>query len=310
MATVLARCGWCRGSELYESYHDNEWGKPVHDERKMFEFLLLETFQAGLSWITVLKKREAFRAVFHQFEIARVANMTEKEIKDALQNARIIRHEAKIRAAITNAQCVLELHARGRTLVDFFWSYVDGTPVQNAWNDLSEIPAKTDLAVLFGNTDFRIYTILRDPELENLVLEKAHHFWHEHVLKDVPPPAQTPEDCQLLFQRSDPSKTLEANAETLALLERLQTLHYQGNACDEEITALKTQIMAQMQDAEVLAHQGQVLATWKAPKPSYRLDAKRLEAEERAIYEKYKVASLVSRRFVIKDSTQARAASH
>ena len=169
---------------------------------------------------------------------------------------------------------------------------------------------KTDLAVLFGNTDFRIYTILRDPELENLVLEKAHHFWHEHVLKNQPPPAQTPEDCQLLFQRGDSSKTLEANAETLALLERLQTLHYQGNACEEEITTLKTQIMAQMQDAEVLAHQGQVLATWKAPKASYRLDAKRLEAEERAIYEKYKVASQVSRRFVLKDTSQARTTSH
>ena len=169
---------------------------------------------------------------------------------------------------------------------------------------------KTDLAVLFGNTDFRIYTIVRDPELENLVLEKAHHFWHEHVLKDLPPPVQSPEDCQMLFQRGDPSKTLEANPETLALLARLQALHYQGNACEEEITTLKTQIMAQMQDAEVLAHQGQVLATWKAPKPSFRLDAKRLEAEERAIYEKYKVASQVSRRFVLKDTTQARAASH
>jgi len=168
---------------------------------------------------------------------------------------------------------------------------------------------RADIAVLIGNTDFRIYTILRDPELENLVLEKAHHFWHEHVLKDIPPPAQTPEDCQLLFQRSDPSKTLEANAETLALLERLQTLHYQGNACDEEITALKTQIMAQMQDAEVLAHQGQVLATWKAPKASYRLDAKRLETEERAIYEKYKVASQVSRRFVLKETAQTRNAT-
>jgi predicted phage-related endonuclease len=169
---------------------------------------------------------------------------------------------------------------------------------------------KTDLAVLFGNTDFRIYCIARDRELENLILEKAHHFWHEHVLKDVPPPLQTLDDCQLLFQRGDPAKTLEANPETLALLERLQTLNYQGNACEEEITILKTQIMAQMQDAEVLAHQGQVLATWKAPKASFRLDAKRLEAEERAIYEKYKVASQVSRRFVLKDTSQTRAASH
>ena len=90
--------------------------------------------------------------------------------------------------------------------------------------------AKTDLAVLFGNTDFRIYTIVRDPELENLVLEKAHHFWHEHVLKDLPPPVQSPEDCQLLFQRGDPSKTLEANPEILALLARLQTLNQQIQA--------------------------------------------------------------------------------
>ena len=169
---------------------------------------------------------------------------------------------------------------------------------------------RADIAVLFGNTDFRVYCIARDRELENLVLEKAHHFWHEHVLKDIPPPAQTLDDCQMLFQRGDPSKTLEANAETLALLERLQTLHYQGNACEEEITVLKTQIMAQMQDAEVLAHQGQVLATWKTPKPSFRLDAKRLEAEERAIYEKYKVASQVSRLFVLKDTTQALTTSH
>jgi len=168
---------------------------------------------------------------------------------------------------------------------------------------------KTDLAVLFGNTDFRIYTILRDPELENLVLEKAHHFWHEHVLKDIPPPVKSPEDCQLLFERSDPAKTLEANAETLTLIERLQKLHHQGNACNEEITTLKTQIMAQMQDAEVLAHQSQVLATWKAPKASFRLDSKRLEVEERAIYEKYKVASQVSRRFVLKDTAQTRNAT-
>lgn len=147
MEGLNERCGWCKGSELYENYHDREWGRPVRDERKMFEFLLLETFQAGLSWITVLRKREAFRAVFHQFEISRVANMTEKEIQDALQNANIIRHEAKIRAAITNAQCVLALHSRGSTLVEFFWSYLDGMPIRNAWKELNEIPAKTDLAV-------------------------------------------------------------------------------------------------------------------------------------------------------------------
>ncbi len=166
---------------------------------------------------------------------------------------------------------------------------------------------QTDLAVLFGNTDFRIYHIERDMELENLVLDKAIHFWQEHVLKDIPPPVQTPEDCQLLFQRGDPSKTLEANPETLALLERLQTLQRQEHTCEEEIAALKTQIMAQMQEAEILTHEGSILATWKAPKPSYRLDIKRLEVEERAIYEKYKVASETSRRFVVKDTSPVRA---
>ncbi len=159
---------------------------------------------------------------------------------------------------------------------------------------------KADIAVLIGNNDFRIYGIDRDRELENLVLEKAHHFWQEHVLKDIPPPVQTPEDCQLLFQRSNPSKTLEANPETLALLERLQTLQHQENTCEEEITALKTQIMAQMQDAEKLTHEGSVLATWKAPKPSYRIDTKRLQTEEAAIFDKYKVMNQASRRLVIK----------
>ena len=182
--------------------------------------------------------------------------------------------------------------------------------VQCAWYMAITECQSADLAVLIGNSDFRVYTIEREMELEGLILSHAQHFWHEHVLKDIPPPAQSPEDCQLLFQHSDPSKTLEANPETLTFLERLQTLNYQGNACEEEITTLKTQIMAQMQDAEVLAHQGQVLATWKAPKASYRLDAKRLEAEERAIYEKYKVASQVSRRFVLKDTSQARTTSH
>lgn len=146
MESVKERCGWCSGSKLYENYHDNEWGRPVREEQKMFEFLLLETFQAGLSWITVLKKREAFRAVFHQFDVLSVANMSENEITAALNNEHIIRHEAKIRAAITNAKCVLALHASGTSLVDFFWSYVDHTPIQNTWKHLDEVPAVTELA--------------------------------------------------------------------------------------------------------------------------------------------------------------------
>ena len=97
----LSTCPWCLSSELYKSYHDQEWGRPVREETKMFEFLLLETFQAGLSWITVLNKREEFRKAFHSFDMHRVAAMTDREVANLMQNAGIIRHEAKIRAAIS-----------------------------------------------------------------------------------------------------------------------------------------------------------------------------------------------------------------
>jgi len=127
-------------------YHDQEWGRPVHDEQRMFEFLLLETFQAGLSWITILNKRENFRSTFHHFDIQRVADMGENEIIRALKNPGIIRHEGKIRAAINNAQRTLEMKSQGLSLVEFFWSYVDGKPIINTPTNLSDVPAITPLA--------------------------------------------------------------------------------------------------------------------------------------------------------------------
>jgi DNA-3-methyladenine glycosylase I len=146
MEKVNPRCSWCHGITIYENYHDHEWGQPVLDEQKMFEFLLLETFQAGLSWITVLKKREDFRQVFHDFNPERVAQMSSAEIEAALHNPRIIRNKAKILAAIHNAQLVTEMHEQGNSLVDFFWSKVDYTPIQNDFESMSDIPAKTSIA--------------------------------------------------------------------------------------------------------------------------------------------------------------------
>jgi putative phage-type endonuclease len=158
-----------------------------------------------------------------------------------------------------------------------------------------------DLAVLFGNSDFRIYEIARDLELEALVIEKALHFWNEYVLKDFPPPAQTEGDYQFLFKRSDPSKTLEANPKMVELIRQLQSLSKQSGDVDEQIMMIKQRIMNEMKEAEALSYQGNVIATWKAPKPSFRLDSKRLELEEKEVYERFKMPVQNSRRLVIKN---------
>jgi predicted phage-related endonuclease len=157
-----------------------------------------------------------------------------------------------------------------------------------------------DLAVLFGNSDFRIYEIARDLELEALVIEKALHFWNEYVLKDTPPPAQTEGDYQALFKKSDPTKTIEANPKTVELIRQLQSLSKQSGDVDEQITQIKQHIMNEMKEAEVLSYQGNVIATWKAPKPSFRLDSKRLEQEAKEVYERFKMPVQTSRRLVIK----------
>lgn len=146
MEEIEVRCPWCLGSDLYKQYHDREWGRPVRDEQKMFEFLILETFQAGLSWITVLNKRENFREVFYQFNIERVASMVPEDVERLMTNKGIIRNRMKIEAAIHNARIVKELHRKGTTLTDILWSYVNNKSIINSREKLNDLPAQTDLA--------------------------------------------------------------------------------------------------------------------------------------------------------------------
>ena len=163
---------------------------------------------------------------------------------------------------------------------------------------------KVDLAVLFSNSDFRIYEIARDLELENTILEKASLFWNDYVLKDLPPPAQSEADCQTLFSKGDPSRSVEAKAETLVLTKRLQMLNSEIDVREQEISTIKQNIMNQMGEAESLTYQEKVLATWKAPKPSFRLDSKRLELEHPEITNNYKMPVQNSRLLVIKAISQ------
>jgi putative phage-type endonuclease len=160
---------------------------------------------------------------------------------------------------------------------------------------------KTDLAVLFGNSDFRIYEIARDQGLEELVIAKASTFWNEHVLKDMPPPVSNEQDCQTLFSKGDPAKSIEAGQETLELTKRLHALNGEIQTREEELSTIKQTIMSQMGKAELLTYQGRTLATWKAPKPSFRLDSKRLELDHPEIASSYKLPIQNSRRLVIKE---------
>jgi predicted phage-related endonuclease len=159
---------------------------------------------------------------------------------------------------------------------------------------------RVDLAVLFGNSDFRIYEITRDAELEKMVLQKAITFWQEHVLKEIAPPAINEQDCHTLFGKGDAGQSIEAKAETLELTKRLQLLNSEIEVREQEISSIKQNIMNQMQEAETLTYQGKVLVTWKAPKPSFRLDSKRLELEHPDLASSYKVPVQNSRRLVVK----------
>jgi len=163
---------------------------------------------------------------------------------------------------------------------------------------------KVDLAVLFGNSDFRIYEIARDLELEAVILHKASLFWNEYVLKDIPPPAQSEADCHTLFSKGDSTKSIEAHSGTLELSRRLALLNSEIDTREEEISLIKLAIMNQMRDAETLTYQGKVLATWKAPKPSFRLDSKRIEQDLPDIASNYKIPVQNSRRLVIKELAQ------
>ena len=140
------RCPWCGTDPLYVAYHDTEWGVPCHDEQTLFEFLMLEAAQAGLSWITVLRKRENYRRAFAGFDAQKIARFGEADVARLLGDAGIIRNRLKISAAITNAQIVCDMHDKGETLDNLMWQFVDHKPLANHWRSLSEVPALTPVA--------------------------------------------------------------------------------------------------------------------------------------------------------------------
>lgn len=143
---MKTRCEWCGSDPLYVAYHDDEWGIPVHDDRLLFEFLILEGAQAGLSWLTILKRRENYRKAFHAFDVERVAKYTKADVARLLADAGIVRNRLKIESAIKNARGVLGIQEEYGSLDSYFWRYVDGIPEQNAWRSMSELPARTELS--------------------------------------------------------------------------------------------------------------------------------------------------------------------
>ncbi len=144
------RCSWCLSSELYKNYHDNEWGKPVFEDAIFFEFLVLETFQAGLSWITILNKRENFRKAFDNFDYKKIANYNDDKILDLLQDAGIIRNKLKVYSTVTNAQNFIKIQDEFGSFSKYIWGFVDGKPVVNRPKRHSEVPATTILSDKIG----------------------------------------------------------------------------------------------------------------------------------------------------------------
>jgi predicted phage-related endonuclease len=161
--------------------------------------------------------------------------------------------------------------------------------------------AQTDLAVLMGNTDFRIYEIHRDMELEEMVIDHAKCFWEEHVLTNLSPPAQTESDLKRLFPQAKHQKTIQASQELCELTKKMSSIQKQITSYEEDVSQIKQSIMAHMQDAEILTYQDQILATWKAPKPSLRVDTKRLSIDHPELITEYQVQVLNSRRLVVKE---------
>ena len=140
------RCAWCGSDPLYRAYHDDEWGVPVHDDQRLFAFLVLEGAQAGLSWLTILKKRENYRKAFHAFDCERIARYSDADVARLLADAGIVRNRLKIASAIRNARSVLAIQEAYGSLAAYLWRYVDGVPRQNALGSMAEIPARTELS--------------------------------------------------------------------------------------------------------------------------------------------------------------------
>ena len=140
------RCGWCIGDDLYEAYHDLEWGLPVKDDAIFFEFLVLETFQAGLSWITILKKRENFREAFDHFDYKKIAAYDQSKIATLLEDAGIVRNKLKVNATINNAQEFIKIQKEFGSFSQYIWGFVDGKPIKNQLSDYTDGPATTPIS--------------------------------------------------------------------------------------------------------------------------------------------------------------------
>lgn len=140
------RCWWCGEDALYQAYHDHEWGVPLHDERGLFEFLCLEGAQAGLSWITILRKREHYRMVFDQFDAHKIVRYDEAKIASLLGDAGIVRNRLKVNGFVKNARAYLDLLDQGLSLDSYLWGFVDGTPIRNNWQTPHQVPANTPIS--------------------------------------------------------------------------------------------------------------------------------------------------------------------
>jgi DNA-3-methyladenine glycosylase I len=140
------RCGWCEKDDVYRKYHDEEWGKPVYDDETMFEFLILESFQAGLSWYTILSKRENFRKAFDNFNYKKIASYSDGKIEELMLDSGIIRNRLKILATITNAQKFQEIQKEFGSFSKYIWGFVDGKPIDNQPKNLKDVPATTEIS--------------------------------------------------------------------------------------------------------------------------------------------------------------------
>jgi DNA-3-methyladenine glycosylase I len=146
MTESVNRCPWCDADPLYCDYHDHEWGHPLHDDSRLFEMLTLEGAQAGLSWLTILRKREGYRRAFAEFNPQKVAAFTDEDLKRLLADANIVRNRLKIASTIRNAHSVCDIQALHGSLDTYLWSFVDGVPIRNCWETMAEVPSRTALS--------------------------------------------------------------------------------------------------------------------------------------------------------------------
>jgi DNA-3-methyladenine glycosylase I len=140
------RCAWCEKDDLYRNYHDNEWGKPVYDDATLFEFLILETFQAGLSWHTILKKRENFKKAFDKFDVKKIAAYNDNKLQILIEDTGIIRNQLKIKSAVSNAQAFIKIQEEFGSFSKYIWAFVNGEPIDNKPKTLNDVPATTLLS--------------------------------------------------------------------------------------------------------------------------------------------------------------------